>query len=101
MSREIKNPGATKSSSQNDSSAFPSGRRSTRLCPLCALLGWGVHALWQMNDTQVTGTLKEQMMHRRICGVLAHVESGIIESHVAVSHPIPTEDFVGLYSSCQ
>ncbi len=30
-----------------------------------ALLGWGVHALWKMDDIQVTSTLKEQMMHRK------------------------------------
>ena len=30
-----------------------------------AFLAWGVHALWQMDDTQVTSTLKEQMMHRK------------------------------------
>ncbi len=30
-----------------------------------ALLGWGVHALWQMEDIPVTSTLKEQMMHRK------------------------------------
>ncbi len=51
--------------SRNDSSEFPNGRGSTCLCALWRVLGWGVHALWQMDDTQVTGTLKEQMMHRK------------------------------------
>ena len=64
MNQETKNPSA-ESSSENDSSAFPSGRRSTRLCAVCALLGWGVHALWQMDDIPVTSTLNEQMMHRK------------------------------------
>ncbi len=35
----------------------------------CVLLGvlmtWGVHALWQMDDTPVTSTFNEQMMHRK------------------------------------
>jgi hypothetical protein len=30
-----------------------------------AFLGWGVHALWQMEDTPVTSTFNEQMMHRK------------------------------------
>ncbi len=29
------------------------------------LMGWGIHALWQLDDTPATNTFKEQMMHRK------------------------------------
>lgn len=64
MSRETKNPGANR---------FPGTTpvhyqmvAGALVCVISGtLLGWGVHALWQMDDAQVTSTLKEQMMHRK------------------------------------
>ena len=32
---------------------------------VCALLGWGIYALWQLDDIPLTSRLKEQLMHRK------------------------------------
>ena len=42
-----------------------------------AFMAWGIRALWQLEDTRGTNTLKEQMMHRKT-RTMEHILDGLV-----------------------
>ena len=66
MSRETKNPGDRPNRLHKTVPVPFQVVAGALACVLFGvLLGWGIHALWQMDDPPVTSTLREQMMHRK------------------------------------
>ena len=66
MNRETKDSHDKGNRSRNPNPALFRRLAGALVCVLFgSLLGWGVHALWQMEATPGVDSLKEQMMHRK------------------------------------
>lgn len=52
---------------------------------VCVLFGvfiaWGVHALWQLDNAEVTSTFEEQMMHRK-SKTMADILDGLVRGRM-------------------
>jgi len=72
--------------SNDQHKAFPRNSNSERWWMIagaiaCVLFGafvtWGVHAMWQLDDTPITSTFKAQMMHRK-SKTMAEILDGLV-----------------------
>jgi hypothetical protein len=67
----------------------------------CMLFGgfmaWGIHALWQFDDTRITSTFKEQMMHRK-SQTMANILDGLVRSNMrSVEKSAEHMKFIGVH----